>query len=171
MEVEEVKPLLVRLLPRLRRFARTLAPTVADADDLVQTACLRALERSGDLASPERIAPWMFAMLRNAWIDETRRRSVRHGAGTVDAAEAADLQTPTDGAASLGARQITDHVLGLPQGLSAVVLLVSVEGYTYRETAEILGIPAGTVMSRMSRARTLIAAALAEIPQEKDQRS
>jgi len=164
MDAEELKPVLVRLLPRLRRFARTLTASRADADDLVQAACLRALERAGDLRDPARATPWMFALLRNTWISETRRRAVRGGAGTVDAAETPELVTPADGVAAVSARQITDQILGLPEGLSAVVLLVGVEGYTYREAAEILDIPAGTVMSRMHRARALIAEALRAIP-------
>lgn len=164
MDVEHLKPVLVRLLPRLRRFARALTANPADADDLLQAACLKALERAGDVRDPSRAAPWMFTLLRRTWISELRRRSVRTGAGTVPAEEAAELQTPVDGAADLAARQITDQILGLPEGLSGVMLLVSVEGYTYRETAEILGIPTGTVMSRMHRARQMIADALRAIP-------
>lgn len=166
MDAEHLKPLLVTLMPRLRRFARTLTNDVADADDLMQEACLRALEHAGRLEAGAPVAPWAFRILRNTWIDETRRRRVRQGAGTVTADDAAgwnrELQTSADGAAHLAASEIEDQVLGLPHGLSAALLLVAVEGYTYREAAEILGIPAGTVASRVAAARARIAEAMRE---------
>ncbi|MEM1360462.1 MAG: sigma-70 family RNA polymerase sigma factor [Pseudomonadota bacterium] len=160
MDVQQLKPLLIQRLPRLRRFARTLTAHGADADDLVQEACLRAIERAAMLRRQEQLDSWMFSTMRNIWIDEQRRRTVRTGSGLVDSQETDELRTVADAADALGARQLTDQILGLPDGLSSVLLLVTVEGYSYRETADILNIPIGTVMSRMSRARGMIAQAI-----------
>lgn len=165
MDVQQLKPLLIEKLPRLRRFARTLTADAADADDLVQEACLRAIERVAKLRRQEQLDSWMFSTMRNIWIDEQRRRTVRTGSGLVDSQETDELRTVSDAADTLGARQLTDQILGLPEGLSSVLLLVTVEGYSYRETAEILNIPIGTVMSRMSRARGMIAKAIGHADQ------
>ncbi len=89
MDAEQLKPLLVAPMPRLRRFARTRTGDAADADDLLQEACLRALEHAGRLEAGAPVAPWAFRILRDTWIDETRRRRVRQGAGTVAADDAA----------------------------------------------------------------------------------
>src|SRR5580700_6788198 len=72
--LEQLREQIVGLLPRLRRFARTLARDPHDADDLVQITIERALARSGQLRPDSQLSSWMFGILRNAWIDETRSR-------------------------------------------------------------------------------------------------
>src|ERR1700758_445889 len=72
--IDELREQIVGLLPRLRRFARTLARDPHDADDLVQIAVERALARSDQLRPDSRLSSWMFGILRNAWIDEARAR-------------------------------------------------------------------------------------------------
>jgi RNA polymerase sigma-70 factor (ECF subfamily) len=153
---------LIDLLPRLRRFASTLVASAADADDLVQIACLRAIERPDSFLPGTRLDAWVFTILRNAWRDDLRRRRVRDGQGTIDAEAASELVDANDGAAHLAEREVRDAMLGLPEGLSSVLLLVSVEGYTYAEAARILDIPAGTVTSRIARARAMLATSLGE---------
>jgi RNA polymerase sigma-70 factor, ECF subfamily len=153
----------IAMIPRLRRLARTLAANVSDADDLVQETCVRAIAGSASFQTGARLDTWLFTILRNHWASEMRRAATRHGTGTVDAAEANDLQHSDDGAALLAAGAVRDAVLGLPEGLSSVMLLVAVEGYSYREAASILDIPVGTVMSRMSRARQVLAARLGSV--------
>src|ERR1700735_722184 len=76
--LEQLREQIVDLLPRLRRFARTLARDPHDADDLVQIAVERALARSEQLRPDSRLSSWMFGILRNAWIDETRTRGRRN---------------------------------------------------------------------------------------------
>src|ERR1700757_4480794 len=76
--LEQVREQIVDLLPRLRRFARTLARDPHDADDLVQVAVERALARSEQLRPDSRLSSWMFGILRNAWIDESRARGRRN---------------------------------------------------------------------------------------------
>jgi RNA polymerase sigma-70 factor (ECF subfamily) len=153
---------LVQLLPRLRRFAMSLCGHVADADDLVQMACERAMKRS-DLWTPgTRLDSWMFTMMRNLWVSELRSRRVRTGQGQIDAAESDELATHVGAAEILQGNQIAALIRSLPEGLAATLLLVSVEGYSYQEAADVLDIPIGTVMSRMSKARQVMRDRLAQ---------
>ncbi len=95
-------------------------------------------------------------MLRNLWISELRSRRVRTGTGQIDAAETDELATQVGAAEILQGNQIAAMIRTLPEGLAATLLLVSVEGYSYQEAADVLGIPIGTVMSRMSKARQVM---------------
>jgi RNA polymerase sigma-70 factor, ECF subfamily len=147
---------LVGLLPRLRRFALTLTRNHDDGDDLVQAACERAIQRSMQFQSGTRLDSWLFTMMRNIWISEIRSRRVRTGQGVIDAADADELATPVGAADHIYGNQLIGMVLSLPEGLAACLLLVSVEGHSYQEAADILDIPIGTVMSRMSRARAMM---------------
>jgi RNA polymerase sigma-70 factor, ECF subfamily len=147
---------LVALLPRLRRFALTLTRNDADGDDLVQSTCERAILRMAQWQGGTRLDSWLYTMMRNLWISEIRSRRVRTGKGQVDATEATELSTPVGPADQLYGNELIAMIMALPEGLSATLLLVSVEGHSYHEAAEILGIPIGTVMSRMSKARQVV---------------
>lgn len=153
---------LVALLPRLRRFALSLTRNAADADDLVQDACLRAMSRAADWDAAQGLDRWVFRILRNAFISDTRRARTRQGQGQVDATEATELRTHITGEHDLAATQIMGRLAALPAGYAATLLLVAVEGYSYAEAAELLSIPPGTVMSRVSRARQMLAERLAD---------
>ncbi|MFC3127504.1 RNA polymerase sigma factor [Pseudoroseomonas globiformis] len=146
------------LLPRLRRFALGLCRSPDEADDLVQAACERALTASlpsEGLASPE---AWMFRILRNLWLDRMRRRRTR--GEEVDVETRHDL--PAMGAELAPARRIALRraavAIGeLPEEQRSLMLLVCVEELSYRQAAEILDLPIGTVMSRLARARRTVA--------------
>lgn len=153
---------LIALLPRLRRFARTLTRSVTEADDLVQEACLRAIDRAGQWDPAQPLDRWMFRITRNLWISEIRKRSVRTGAGEVPAEESTELQAPETGEAGVAAAQLHAQIAALPDDLSSILLAVSVEGYSYAEAAELFDIPLGTVMSRIHRARKTLAARISE---------
>lgn len=153
---------LVRLLPRLRRFALTLARNREDGDDLVQAACERAIQRAAQWQPGTRLDSWLFTMMRNLWVSEIRSRRVRVGQGQVDAADTDELFTAIGATDHIYGNQLIGMVMSLPEGLSACLLLVSVEGHSYQEAALILDIPIGTVMSRMSRARVLMKELLVE---------
>jgi RNA polymerase sigma-70 factor, ECF subfamily len=148
---------LVRALPLMRRFAITLTRNMTDADDLVQATCERALSKAHMRPPQASFESWIYTMMRNMWIDEVRKRKVRSGKGTVDAVEYSELSTPASGEDAVYTTQLTAMIQSMPEGLSSTFLLVNVEGYSYRETAEILGIPIGTVMSRLSTARLRLA--------------
>ena len=139
------------LLPRLRRFARALAKNVDDADDVVQIALERALERADQWNRNSKLESWMFGIIRNAWIDEVRGRA-RRGA----------LFAPEEAGADVGveviereieAASIQEAMARLPEEQREVVALVLVEGLTYQQTADLLEVPIGTVTSRLARGR------------------
>ncbi|MEC8629070.1 MAG: RNA polymerase sigma factor [Pseudomonadota bacterium] len=148
---------LIALLPRLRRFAFTIARSAADADDLVQEACIRALTRQDQWNPAQPLDRWVFRILRNVWIDEVRKRQVRTGQGQIPAEDASELVSVETGEARFAERELHKKITEMPDELGLVVLVVSVEGYSYKEAAELLDIPVGTVMSRLHRARKQLA--------------
>jgi RNA polymerase sigma-70 factor (ECF subfamily) len=149
---------IVQLLPRLRRFARSLANRVQDADDLVQLAIERALSRSSQLRPEAQLSSWMFGILRNAWIDESRARGRRtrlfvpEELGENIADPAADRQAD--------ALSVQEAMARLPVEQREVIGLVLVEGLSYKEAAEIIGAPIGTITSRLARGRDSLQALL-----------
>ena len=100
----------------------------------------------------------MFRITRNLWISEIRKRTVRIGQGQVPADEAPELVSHDTGEATVMAGQLRSQIDALPEDLSAILLTVSVEGYSYAEAAALFDIPVGTVMSRIHRARKTLAA-------------
>lgn len=145
---------LVALLPRLRRFARALARNDDEADDLVQSACERALANRRGFVPGTRLDSWMYRIVQNLWIDRCRSRNAR---GThVELDEALDLvgadgRSETMGRLTLA--EVRERVRALPEEQRLVLALVTLEGLSYREAAERLSVPIGTIMSRLSRAR------------------
>lgn len=153
---------IVELLPRLRRFAWALTRDWPDADDLLQSSLARALNRSKQWQSGTPIDAWMYRLMRNVWIDETRKRSVRVGHGQQDAETSPELVSALDIEQQTYASQVLSHISNLPAEFGTVLLLVAVEGHSYQEAADILEIPVGTVMSRLSSARKKLRQSLAE---------
>ncbi|ETX12907.1 RNA polymerase sigma70 factor [Roseivivax halodurans JCM 10272] len=152
---------LIAVLPNLFRFALSLCRARDVAEDLVQITVMRALESQGSFDPETRIEPWSFRILRNAWIDMTRRRATRGPEADID--EAAEA-VGEDGRRVTEARLMvdaTEQALDtLPASQREVLILVCYEEMSYSETSEILGVPLGTVMSRLSRARIALAEAL-----------
>lgn len=147
------------LLPRLRRFGRTLTRDRHDADDLVQTAVERALKRLDQWQPGTRVDSWMFRIMQNAWIDESRARE-RRGRTFVPEEEGEQVGIATT-EAQLEAMALRKALDALGDDQRAVVGLVLVEGLPYKEAAEVLGIPIGTLTSRLARARGALQAMLA----------
>lgn len=164
---EHVRAEMVALLPRLRRFARGLTGTADQADDLVQAACERAIARIEQWTPGTRLDSWMFRIVQTIWLDERRAARVRTGEGRIEAADAAEPELTVDGVRRMEAHLTYDAVrraiAGLPEEQRAVMLLVCVEGQTYREAADTLSIPIGTVMSRLARARLGLSRVLGEM--------
>jgi RNA polymerase sigma-70 factor (ECF subfamily) len=148
---DDVRAQLAELLPRLRRFARVITRNVADADDLVQVAVEKALARAAQWRPGSRLDNWMFGIMKNAWIDEIRSRRRRE---RVHAPEEAGA---TVGDASAASRDIALSVQAamarLPEEQRMAIALVLVEGLSYKDAAESLGIPMGTLTSRLARGR------------------
>ncbi len=157
---EELREQIVGLLPRLRRFARTLARNSHDADDIVQIAIERALARLEQLRPDSRLSSWLFGIVRNAWIDEVRARG-RHG--RIFAAEELGAHV---GDESIGAAadvlSVQDALARLPEEQRSAVGLVLVEGLSYKEAAQIMNVPIGTLTSRLARGREALQAMLGD---------
>ncbi len=152
---------LVALLPRLRRFARSLTGSVEEGDDIVQSACERALERAGQFEPGSRLDSWMYRIVQTVWIDRVRRKSrFEQGVDPVELARHADSEAEHVAEDRVALAQTRRIIARLPPDQREVMVLVSIEGLGYREAAEILGIPVGTVMSRLSRARLALAKSL-----------
>lgn len=147
----DVQMQIASLLPRLRRFGRTLARTREDADDLVQVAIEKALARADQWEPGTRLDSWMFRIMQNAWIDEVRARN-RRGETFVPEDEAQLPQAATTDS-QIDAIAVRKAVAQLSEDQRAVVGLVLVEGFSYEEAAGVLDVPVGTVTSRLARAR------------------
>jgi RNA polymerase sigma-70 factor (ECF subfamily) len=150
------------LLPRLRRFARALTRHPQDADDLVQLAVERALTRSTQWRPDSSLTNWMLAIVRNAWIDETRSRR-RRDAVLLPENEAAEVgDTGTDRDVELWS--IQSALDRLPEEQRLAVALVLIEGLSYREAAQVMEVPIGTLTSRLARGRMALQSMLADPP-------
>lgn len=147
------------LLPRLRRFGRTLARHREDADDLVQVAVERALTRTGQWQPGTRLDSWLFRIMQIAWVDETRARERR--GQTFVAEEEGEHVGGSSTDAQIDAIAVRRGVAQLGDDERAVVGLVLVEGLPYKEAAAVLGVPIGTLTSRLARARKALQAVLA----------
>lgn len=136
-------------IPRLRRYARALLSDASDADDLVQDCLLRALDRRASWTHGDSPRKWLFTILHNLHVDRLRRAARRPPHVPLEeglAAGAAESEAGT-------ARDISRALAMIPEDQKQAVLLVALEGMSYAETAEILGVPVGTVMSRLARGR------------------
>jgi RNA polymerase sigma-70 factor (ECF subfamily) len=155
---QSVRNQIAALLPRLRRFALGLTGNPADADDLVQDAVERALRNLHQWQQGTRLDSWMFRITQNLWIDAVRARRVR--AVVAHDPEAAE-KVAVDGAREVEARlTFADTVRALaelPEEQRAVVALVLIDGMSYRDAADTLNVPMGTVTSRLARARMALA--------------
>ena len=144
---------LVATLPRLRRFARGLTGTASEADDLVQAACERALARQHQFQEGTRFDSWMFRIVQTIWIDQLRARDVRKEDGDI-AEERLGTDEPVRRVeARLALGEVRRAVDRLPAEQRSTLMLVTVEGLSYKEAADVAGVPIGTIMSRLARAR------------------
>lgn len=157
-QADEVRAQIGDLLPKLRRFARVITRNVADADDLVQVAVEKALARAAQWRPGSRLDSWMFGIMKNAWVDEIRARRRRER-----------VHAPEEAGGAVGDRSATARDIGLsvqaamaqlPEEQRMAIALVLVEGLAYKDAAESLGIPIGTLTSRLARGREALQALL-----------
>jgi len=151
---------LVASLPRLRRFARGLTGAVAQADDLVQSACERALTRQHQFQEGTRFDSWMFRIIQTIWIDQIRSRDVRKEETEVEDDRFGSDEPVRRVEARLALEEVRRAAARLPADQRAALMLVTVEGFSYKEAAEIAQVPVGTIMSRLARARVALTALL-----------
>jgi RNA polymerase sigma-70 factor, ECF subfamily len=147
---------LIALLPRLRRFARGLSGSAVEADDLVQAACERALSRSHQFQEGTRFDSWMFRIVQTIWIDQLRARDVRKEEHDGDAVRIGTDSPVRLVEARLELREIRAALQTIPPEQRAALMLVTVEGLSYKEAAEVANVPVGTIMSRLARARAAL---------------
>ena len=151
------------LLPRLRRFAHGLSRNSADADDLTQATIERALRSRDQWQAGTRLDSWSYRIMRNLWIDTARsqsRRAMREAPEEEGLAVGEDPRDAMDAAVDL--RRIMSAMSRLPDEQREIVALILVEGFGYREVSEMLGLPIGTVSSRLVRGRTALLAMVGE---------
>jgi len=152
----------VALMPRLRRFATGLCHNSHDADDLLQSTYDRALSRLHQWQDGTHLDRWLFRIMHSVHIN-SRQTSYYQQQCTTD--DAVDLQQGGDSSQEIetwiSLQQTRRMIADLPEKLKTVLLLVTVEGMSYKETAEVLELPIGTITSRLARARISLAKAMA----------
>jgi RNA polymerase sigma-70 factor, ECF subfamily len=161
---------MIQLLPRLRAFGRSLTGVQDQADDLVQQTVEKGLRNIGSYTPGTRLDSWLFRIMRNTWIDGHR---ARRPTVTLDDVDIISPLVSEDGRDVTETRlylaQVRQAMDRLPEDQRSVLMLVCVEGLSYREVAHALDIPEGTVMSRLSRGRLALATLLDTIPRSLDQ--
>lgn len=163
MMEERARQELLACLKGIRRFAYALTGSMADADDLMQATVLRVLER--EMPADADMRRWSYRICRNLWIDMRRANRVRSEWSTLQSEigeTVVDGQHLADVAVSF--QEVGMAMRDIPEAQRALLVLVAIEGLSYREAAEFLGIPEGTVMSRLSRARASLVARISKIP-------
>ncbi|EJL57232.1 RNA polymerase sigma factor, sigma-70 family [Rhizobium sp. CF122] len=141
---------LVGLLPRLRRFAMTLAGDAASADELAQAACERAIAKSNQWNGEGRLESWVYTLARQQWSDDHRRRKPH----AVSKTNITDIREASRDRAPLVDPDVIHRVVSeMPEGTSSAFLLVIVEGHSYQQTADIMGVTINIVVSQLAAAR------------------
>ena len=134
------------------------------AEELVQSTCVSALERSAQFTPGTRMDRWLILILHSIWVSDLRVRKVRQvqGFADPDALLASDTHALSDDNRQF--RRIMQQVNALPEAQRNALFLVYVEGLTYQEAAEILSVPIGTIMSRLAAAKATLARQTATAP-------
>lgn len=164
---EHVSHLLENELDTLWRFSWRLTGNQDDAADLVQRTCLRVLERADQYEPQGKFPSWLMRIAHRIWLNEIRSRSIRQQKtlsptslalhdSPAEEGKAIDGEGFLEPESNIMLHEVHEAVETLPEAQRLVMLLVSVEGYSYKEAAEILEVPIGTIMSRLARARLLI---------------
>lgn len=151
--MEQRKAAILAELPRLRRYSRALLRDPDAADDLVQDCLERALRRLDNWQTDENPRRWLFTIMHNLFIDQTRRTRRRAEVVTLTLDDSEAVSAPAEQHESIATREIMDALQEIRPDRRAAILLVGLEGFSYAEAATLLGVPAGTLMSRVSRGR------------------
>ncbi|MFN7055650.1 RNA polymerase sigma factor [Hyphomonas sp.] len=153
---DEISLAIIAAAPHARRFAYSLCRNAAEADDLVQSAIERVLSRG--VPDGTDMKRWMFKICRNLWIDGLRAKSVRTDAAPeIGLAAPEPVSAETEAADRIMLQRTEAAIDALPPAYREVLALVAVGGSSYKEASETLEVPVGTVMSRLARARAMLA--------------
>ena len=149
------------LMPALRRFAYSLTGSMPDADDLLQNTIERLLSR--DRPDDVDLMKWAFRVCRNIWIDDCRAKKIRRDAAeNPELSEGQVINGEHHIAQQLELNRVDKAMAALPQDQRQIISLVAIQGMPYKGVAETLGVPVGTVMSRLARARAALSEALTQ---------
>lgn len=144
-------------LPALRRYGLVLTRDPAEAEDLVHEALLRAYEKRGSFREGSPLRPWLLSILHNCFIDGVRKRRTEQKTLAITSQLAAEHQAPGQ-EHHVRLAQLRQSFMALPEEQRTALHLIAIEGLTYQEAASTLGIPVGTLMSRLGRARAALRA-------------
>ncbi len=158
--MDEKKAAILAEIPRLRRYARALLRDRDAADDLVQDSLERALVRMDNWRTGESPRRWLFTIMHHLFIDQVRKVARRGEAALLPLDTSEALSTPAVQAESIASREIIDSLQAISPERRAALVLVAIEGFSYAEAATMLGVPAGTLMSRIARGREELRALL-----------
>jgi RNA polymerase sigma-70 factor (ECF subfamily) len=161
---DDLRRQIVEFLPRLRRFAYALTGDKEQGDDLVQEACVRALSRLHLWQAGTRLDSWIYRIAQNLWFDRMRSKKIRGKIVDIDTLHGLagdDGRSVTEDRLTLSI--VSNAIDRLPPEQKVLIALVCIEGFTYKEAADILEIPTGTVMSRLARARRALYAEIHEL--------
>jgi len=152
-------------LPHLWRFGLRLSSSREVSEELVQKTILRALEKRHQFSAGTNLRSWLFTILHSIWKNEMRAQTIRKNVSfnSAEIDNAVSNSTSSDNTVFLA--QVMEQVNQLPEAQRTVMILVCVEGYSYKEVGGILEIPTGTVMSRLARARLKIGSVFSEVTQ------
>ncbi|GLS22893.1 hypothetical protein GCM10007874_59130 [Labrys miyagiensis] len=154
---QEVRNGLAAHLTGLWRFGLVLSGSGQIAEELVQATCLRALEKARQFEPGTRLDRWLFSIERSIWLNDIRANRVRNPVELEEAESVLVFDGEEKFQTNILAAQVLKEVQALPSALRETVFLVYGEGLSYAEAAQMLSVPIGTVMSRLSSARLRLA--------------
>jgi RNA polymerase sigma-70 factor, ECF subfamily len=150
-------------IPRLRRYARALTRDITAADDLVQDCLMRGLAKQHLWQEGTDLRAWLFTILHNQYVNQVRR-AVREGTAVSVSDSEPSLRRAEEQGKRLELRDLDRAMAKLPEEQRTVILLVGLEGLRYEAVAEIIGVPVGTVRSRLSRGREALRRLMGIVP-------
>lgn len=154
----EARRQMVALLPRLRRYALVLERTPDGADDLVQATLERALAKLDQWQRDSHLDRWMFQVMKSVWLNKRRGAALRQTEDIDDHPNEMSVDGVGVADAKLTLSEVRTAFAELPEEQRQALFLVSVEGYTYQEASELLGVPASTLIGRLVRGRATLMA-------------
>ena len=163
--MDDLRQRIEREIPRLRRYARALTRDVVAADDLVQDGLARGLAKLHLFKEGTDLRAWLFTILHNQYVNQVRR-AVREGAAVSVSETEPSLTTAADQGKHLELRDLDRALARLPNEQRTVILLVGLEGMRYEAVAEVIGVPVGTVRSRLSRGREALRRLMGIVPDQ-----
>jgi RNA polymerase sigma-70 factor (ECF subfamily) len=151
--MDDRKAAILAEIPRLRRYARALLRDRDSADDLVQDCLERALGRMENWRTGDNPRRWLFTIMHHLFVDQARKSKRRAEVVMLTLDDSEAMSSPAQQVESIASREIIDALQAISPERRAALVIVGIEGFSYAEAATMLGIPAGTLMSRVARGR------------------